>query len=239
MDLSDRMKRYEVVYRPKLMRRTPVIIRIDGKGFKTYTKDLNRPFDADFREAMIATTEHLVKNIQGALIGYTQSDEISILMSDTATLTTDAWFDNDLTKLCSVSASLATAFFNSYFVHPVHDVVAIFDSRAFNIPESEIVNYFVWRQQDAIRNSIQTVGQYHFKQNELHAKSVFQVKHLIENAGHLPWDEYDNKYKHGVVVQRKDNFGLSGIVTPIPIFSLDRDFITNLFTLYEPETQNE
>ena len=111
-DLGNRMKDYEQRTRIKLPRRTNTIIRMDGKAFHTYTKGLDRPFDENLMYDMNATTQFLCENIQGAKIGYVQSDEISILLTDFDKLTTDAWFDYNVQKMVSVSASLATGKFN-------------------------------------------------------------------------------------------------------------------------------
>ena len=114
--LGDRMKEfYENRSKTYLTRRTPVIIRLDGKAFHSFTKGFKRPYDEIFHEAMNETLRYLCKNIQGCKIGYTQSDEISILLTDYATLETDAWFDYEVQKICSISASMATMAFNKYF----------------------------------------------------------------------------------------------------------------------------
>ena len=114
--LGDRMKEnYENVYRIRLTRRTPVIIRIDGRAFHSFTKKFCRPYDLVFKQTMWNTAQYLCEKIQNARIAYVQSDEISILMVDYNKLTTSAWFDNNMQKICSVSASMATLFFNSNF----------------------------------------------------------------------------------------------------------------------------
>ena len=115
-DLGTRMKMYEAVNEYKLIRRTPVIIRIDGKAFHTFTKGLVRPFDPVVTEAMHATTKYLCDNIQNCILGYTQSDEISLLLTDYKTYKTDAWFDNKIQKITSISAAMATQWFNKTFI---------------------------------------------------------------------------------------------------------------------------
>jgi len=107
--LGDRMKSfYEDRFRLQLPRRTNILIRIDGKAFHTYTKGLNRPYDTDLMDDMNETTKFLCENIQGAKMGYVQSDEISILITDYDDIDTQGWFDYNLQKMCSISASLAT-----------------------------------------------------------------------------------------------------------------------------------
>lgn len=112
-DLGNRMKNsYEKRTKNFLPRRTYTIIRLDGKAFHTYTKGLKRPFDMGFINDMNETAKYLCENIQGCKFAYVQSDEISLLLTDFDKITTDAWYDGNIQKIVSVSASLATAFFN-------------------------------------------------------------------------------------------------------------------------------
>src|SRR5574343_592926 len=157
--LGDRIKTYENSYRIKLPIRLPVIIRIDGKSFHQYTKNFKRPIDERFIHIMDETAKYCCSNIQGCQIAYVQSDEISFLLTNYKNLNTQSWFDNNLQKIVSISAGLASAFFTnfSYCVlnekSDLFNKIAIFDSRAFVIPKEEVNNYFLWRQQDATRNS--------------------------------------------------------------------------------------
>lgn len=109
------MKGYERVQKTILVKRTPVIIRLDGKAFHTFTRGFNKPYDVVLSNAMIRTMEHLCRNIQGCVFGYTQSDEITLVLVDYRTINTSAWFDNEVQKMCSVSASMATMAFNKFF----------------------------------------------------------------------------------------------------------------------------
>lgn len=106
--LGDRMKRYENVPKVSLVRRMPVIIRLDGKAFHTFTRGFVKPFDTLLMQTMNDTMKYLCENIQGCVMGYTQSDEISLVLVDYQTLTSDAWFDNNVEKMCSIAASMAT-----------------------------------------------------------------------------------------------------------------------------------
>lgn len=115
-DLGTRMKEfYETVPKFKLYRRTPVAIRIDGKAFHTFTRNFERPFDYVLGNAMAKTMEYLCKNIQGCVFGYTQSDEITLILIDYQTFKTSAWFDYEIQKVCSIAASMATMAFNKFF----------------------------------------------------------------------------------------------------------------------------
>lgn len=226
-ELGSRMKEfYEQVPKYRLMRRTPVIIRIDGKAFHTFTRGFQRPFDEVLGCAMVRTMEHLCKNIQGCIFGYKQSDEISLVLSDYKKLNSDAWFDYEVQKMCSIAASMATMAFNKYFADEVAswwgrvehteknsklfsqycmkaDIGAMFDARVFNIPKEEVVNCIYWRQLDAIRNSIQMVGQSNFSHKELHGKSCKVIKEMLLEQKDIDWDEFPERWKFGVCWTRE------------------------------------
>jgi tRNA(His) 5'-end guanylyltransferase len=214
-DLGDRMKSYyEDRTRISLPRRTNTIIRIDGKAFHTYTRGLPRPFDEELIDDMNATTKFLCENIQNAKFGYVQSDEISIVLTDYDKLTTDAWFDGNIQKMVSIAASLATSKFNQlrgirFLRNNMHIdfdkmKLAQFDARVFTIPsEEEVINYFIWRQQDATRNSISAVAQALYSHKELHGKTTDQMQELIFQKGQN-WNNYPVGQKRGRVVVRKD-----------------------------------
>ena len=115
-DLGNRMKTfYECIPKTKLMRRTPVAIRIDGKAFHTFTRGFHKPFDDVLIRAMQDTTKYLCENIQGCVLGYTQSDEITLILVDYQNFETAAWFDYEVQKMCSIAASMATMAFNKAF----------------------------------------------------------------------------------------------------------------------------
>lgn len=113
--LGDRMKRYENVPKVRLVRRMPVIVRLDGKAFHTFTRGFVKPFDSLLMQTMNDTMKYLCENIQGCVMAYTQSDEITLVLVDYQTLTSDAWFDNSVEKMCSIAASMATVAFNRSF----------------------------------------------------------------------------------------------------------------------------
>ena len=130
--LGTRMKvYYEQVPKYRLMRRTPVAIRIDGKAFHTFTRGFAKPFDEVLGNSMVKTMEYLCKNIQGCIFGYTQSDEITLILQDYRKLNTDAWFDYEVQKMCSISASMATMAFNKFFAEEVR----VFEKKHCSIEE--------------------------------------------------------------------------------------------------------
>lgn len=120
-DLAKRMKEYESVSKTRLIKRMPVIIRIDGRSFHTFTKGFQRPFDKVLIKSMQDTMKYLCENIQGCVLGYTQSDEITLVLIDYQTLDTSPWFDNEVQKISSISASMATMAFNKFFRHAVEE----------------------------------------------------------------------------------------------------------------------
>ena len=194
--ITKRMKEnYEMRTRTYLPRRTYTIIRIDGKAFHTLTKNFEKPFDNRLIYAMNAAALKLCKEIQGVQFAYTQSDEISLLLTDFEKPETDAWFDGQVQKICSVSASIATVGFNLEF--PEVEEQACFDSRCFTIPDwIEVYNYFVDRNNDCARNSIAMVAQSLYSHNELIGKNSGQKQEMIFQKG-INWSEYEMGLKNG------------------------------------------
>jgi tRNA(His) guanylyltransferase len=207
-ELGSRMKeQYEFRTRYCLPRRTYVIIRVDGKAFHTYTRACAKPFDQGLMAAMDRAAIHMCQNIEGAKFAYTQSDEISILLTDFASDLTQMWFDGNVQKICSVSASLATAGFNgSNFAIEYGGSIdpALFDSRVFTIPDpTEVYNYFVWRQKDAIRNSIQMLAQAYFSCKQLHKKGSGELLGMLMEQG-INWNDCPDGFKRGRFIERKN-----------------------------------
>lgn len=216
-NLSKRMKeQYEFRTRSYLPRRTYTIIRLDGKSFHTYTRKCERPHDQKLARAMNLTTLDLVKQIQGCVFGYTQSDEISLLLTDFDKNETDAWFDGQVQKIVSVSASIATAYFNIERDRQVglgqippeqHTGIPLFDSRVFTIPDRvEVMNYFIWRQKDATRNSLSMLAQAYFSQNQLNGKSQSDLHDMLHDIG-VNWNDCSDLQKRGWMFNRAAEFG--------------------------------
>lgn len=243
MKLDKRMKTYEYVTRNYLTIRTPVIIRIDGKAFHTFTKNLKKPFDNVLMESMQQTLKYLCENVQGCVFGYCQSDEISLVLVDYEKLDSCAWFDNNLNKIISITSSMASVYFNKIFNDLALDVVrnlnteedytkilkncreklALFDSRAFNIPKEEVNNYFVWRQQDCIKNSIQMVGRTYFKHKDLDRKNGKDIIEMLKEVYNIDYyEDYTLKEQRGTGCKKL--YGKWEIVD-IPIFQADTEFI--------------
>lgn len=270
--LGDRMKEnYENRAKTYLVRRMPVIIRLDGKAFHTFTKGLKKPYDEIFHNTMNQTMKYLCENIQGCKLGYTQSDEITLLLTDYDALDTDAWFNNNVQKICSVSASMATMAFNKFFEKLVNNEFnlctskgvieqkygnideydrlfntyykriqqgAMFDARCFNIPEDEVTNCLLWRQQDATRNAIQMLGQCHFSQKQLEGKSNNDIQDMLMLEKGINFNDMPTEFKRGVCCIKKEvpctdrliGYKLNWVIDKeIPIFTQDRNYIENTF----------
>lgn len=266
--LGDRMKTYENVTRTHLTRRTPVIIRIDGKAFHTFTRGFVKPFDDILVETMQDTMKYLCENIEGCVLGYTQSDEITLVLCDYKKLTSQAWFDNNIQKMCSISASMATLEFNRKFcenknrwimnthscAYSNEDILekwfkirnayddadfhgAFFDSRVFNIPKEEVNNCLLWRQQDATRNSIQSVAQANFSHKQLQNKNCSELQEMLFQEKGINWNDIPTHLKRGSCCIKKqyeietgDGVTLRSrwvIDEEIPVFSQDTSYVNS------------
>lgn len=228
--LGDRMKSYEkVTIGHKLMSRTPVIIRLDGKAFHTYTRGCDKPYDKDLSDVREQTLKSLCENIQGVIVGYSQSDELSLVIKDWDTFKTQGWFDNKLQKMCSVSASMCTAYWNNLVFAGDNNLydkvnnVAIFDSRVFNVPLADVTNYLIWRQQDWERNSIQMLAQSLYSHKQLHGKSCKQLITDVETDHGIVWGDLHPKQKRGEIWIR----GVGLMEQPF-VFKDNRDIIEQL-----------
>jgi tRNA(His) guanylyltransferase len=255
--LGDRMKSYEDVFRLQLPIRMPVILRIDGKAFHSYTakkspiKGVEKPVDAGLVECMNDTAIALCEEIQGAKIAYVQSDEISILLNNYQTNDTQSWFDNNLQKMVSISAAVASVTFteNSYKIWGIDEsredpyyltMPAYFDSRAFVLPKEDVVNYFLWRQQDATRNSVQMLARSLYSHKECTNLNNSQLQELIFQKG-INWNDCPTSQKRGRCIVKKytEKSALNPktqqyetalrsewiVDNEIPIFSQDRNYI--------------
>lgn len=225
-DLGTRMKRYEEVPRTSLTPRIPMIIRVDGRAFHTYTKRFKRqvasPWSPYIRDGMTAAAMALMNEISGAKLAYIQSDEISVLVTDHDKLSTQPWFDKVAQKVCSVSAAVATAEFNQRMLAiemSEQTVVAerpgqltftiefprlaAFDSRCFVLPKEEVANYFIWRQRDAEKNSVAMLAQSHFSHKQLLNKNGSQMQDMLMLEKNVNWNDCEVWQKRGWCVERK------------------------------------
>lgn len=199
--IGERMKNnYETRSKCYLTRRIPVILRLDGKAFHTFTKGFET-FDEKLSNSMIYAAEELAKEIQGCKLVYIQSDEASFLITDFDRLTTEAWFDYNIQKMASVSSSIFTLSFNKKIQSTRN---AYFDSRVFNIPKEEVVNYFVWRQKDWTRNSVSMYTRSFFSHNECKNKSISDMHDMLYSIG-KNWSNLSYKWKNGTLIDFTTN----------------------------------
>jgi tRNA(His) guanylyltransferase len=203
-DLGNRMKAfYEDRSRVSLLRRVPVIVRVDGKSFHTFCKRFERPYDVGFHTIMNNVMKYLCENIQGVKFAQRHSDEISLLITDYDTLTTDAFFDYNIQKVCSIVSGLATSELCKQLY--LSDILEkdekwpIFDCRCFNIPENDISNYFLWRVLDAKRNSINMVAQSKFSHKELQSKTCDDMQEMLFQKFGINWAKLPEGQKNGFI----------------------------------------
>lgn len=200
--LGDRMKGlYEDRAKTRLVRRMPVIIRIDGKGFSRFCKRFPKPFANKLHQIFNATVIYLCKEISGVVCAEHHSDEISLLLVDYQSLQTEAYFDYEVQKICSVVAGLTTAKFcmlcHGYGYIKDGDEWPSFDARCFNIPKEEVENYFWWRMKDAVRNSIGMLAQSKFSHQELHGKNINDMQEMLFQTHSINWSELPAEQKNG------------------------------------------
>ena len=242
-DIGDRFKRYESVSDYTLPRRLPMVIRVDGRAF--HGLKLAKPFDTEFHARMQAAAMALCQGIQGAVLAYFQSDEISIIARDDMESTTQPWVDKRLNKLLSLSAATATAAFNGGSGYGQRQ----FDSRAFVVPDlNEVTNYLIWRQQDATRNSISMAAQAQFSHKSLHGVDSRGMIDRLREVG-KPWEETPTHFKRGTILRpvkvtklvpqtnmtcerREWQFDMEP-----PIFTTDRAYIEALYR--QPEASKD
>jgi tRNA(His) 5'-end guanylyltransferase len=241
-DIGDRFKAYEACFDFSLPRRMPMVIRVDGRAF--HGLKLAKPFDDIFHGQMCLAAVALCKQIQGAVLAYFQSDEISIVARDDMVPNTEAWCGKRLNKVLSLSAAIATAAFNGGA--PIAWGQRQFDSRAFVLPDlSEVTNYLIWRQQDATRNSISMCAQAQFSHKALHGVDSRGMIDRLREAG-KPWEDTPTIYKRGTVCKpvkvlkpvpqtgetcerREWQFD-----TEPPVFTQDRGYVEALYRMPDP-----
>lgn len=197
--LGDRMKRYEQVTRAVLLPHSYSVLRVDGRAFHSYLRAAEKPFDFDFMDCMQLVGAELCRAASGAVFAYGQSDEISVLLSDVEPQS-QPWFGGVVQKIASVAAGVATislARVRGLSGNP-H-----FDARVFTLPSPmEVGNYFVWRQRDAVRNSVSMAAQARFLPKQLHGKNSNQMQEMLWSEHGINWNDYPDAAKRGWVVTR-------------------------------------
>jgi len=247
-DIGDRMKDYEKRSRYLLPRRGYTLIRLDGKAFHTYTKGFDRPFDEGLINAMNKTAQYLCANIQGCCLGYVQSDEITLVLTDFKKNTSNAWFQGNIQKITSISASLCTGKFLEIRRLENEDTrLASFDSRVWFLTDPhEVENTLIWRQQDATRNSIQLVAQSLYSHKELHKKNTSELQEMIFQKG-INWNDYPIGKKRGRIIKKEyyeheSEYGIAmrsrWVVVEPPIFTKNRNFLREIIPILNSWGEN-
>jgi tRNA(His) guanylyltransferase len=204
--LGDRIKGYEArETKRSFIPGIPVVVRLDGKRFSKFTKNMEKPFDAGFTDLMVLTTHYLVEQT-GARIGYTQSDEITLIYLQDKPKS-EIYLNGRVQKMTSILASMATGYFNDCRETALQrdpGTIAMFDCRAFQVPsKDEAVNVLIWRELDAARNSVSMLANHYFSHKELQGKNVSQVQDLLMGYHQVNWNDLKVAWKRGTYVQRE------------------------------------
>lgn len=205
-DLGDRIKEYEAAEsQRKFLRYLPIVARLDGRGFSTFTKGLERPFDLRMTTAMSSTLKWLIENT-GARFGHTQSDEMTVAWYE-PDRKSKVFFDRRIQKMNSVLAGMVSVHFFSqirdswpseYWTKLPH-----FDCRVSQYPIlEEAANVFVWRENDAHKNSVSMAAQHYYKHAFLQHKSSNEMQELLFQKG-INYNDYPVAFKSGTFFQRK------------------------------------
>lgn len=250
--LSEKMKRLENETNYKLERKKPVILRIDGRSFSKFTKNLDKPFDKDLSRLFQEVTIDLHKEMDNVKFIYSTSDEISILMTDWINDNTEAWYNYRLQKLSSIASSVVTAKFNKvlldlknkywsrvmardtlleddeynlnkYKLWRDKQFKAMFDCRVFNLEKEDVVPYFIYRQKDAIRNSISSLANAYFSHKTLEGKNQKEKLQMVKDETGIDWNKLSIIQQRGFAVYKRDNEWI--VDGSIPEFMIDRQFI--------------
>jgi tRNA(His) guanylyltransferase len=238
-DLGDRMKLYEGVSDTRLPPRIPIIIRVDGRAFHTLTKGMDRPWDTNFVTCMTMMAAAMCRELDGCKFAYVQSDEASFLLTDWDRYQTQGWFKYRVQKIVSMAAAIATDEFGKAFRAEFAGTKFLerktrFDARVASYPRHEVGNYFVWRQQDATRNSIQMLAQSRFSHKECHGKNTSQLQEMLHSVHGINWNDVPTSLKRGTAIYKRDPGDGTRPVWAVdvnpPIFTKDRAFINQHLT---------
>ncbi len=208
--LGDRIKRYESIAKHSAMPNMPLVIRVDGKAFHTFTKHCEKPFDAYLQAAMVDAARYTARNMQGFKAAYVQSDEATFVLTDYDTHETEGWFAYELPKMISISAAMMSVAFIKAISETKPEYLnlanlPVFDSRAFNVPHHDVINTFLWRAMDWKRNSVQMLAQANFSHSKLQGKNVDTLKEMLIDIGQ-DWDKLPGRDKYGSFIVKDDRY---------------------------------
>jgi tRNA(His) guanylyltransferase len=206
-DFGDRMKMYEMMEAGrKFIPMLPIYARIDGRSFSSFTRGMNRPYDMQMTNCMVETTRYLVEETN-AIMGYTQSDEISLAWFSN-NIDSQVFFDGRVQKMTSTLAAMASVKFFSLaqliWANKTANVLPTFDCRVFQLPNKiETANVFLWRERDATKNAISMAARSMFSHKALHAKSGSEMQEMMFSEHGVNFNDYPAFFKRGTFVQRK------------------------------------
>jgi len=241
MNIGDRFKtNYETPARHLLTRRTPVIVRVDGRAFHSFTKrHFGKPFDGKFVDAMIIAASALAGEMQGFKLGYVQSDEASFVLTDYDDLQTQPWFGYIKSKVESIaSAKMTFAFARCMRLANINEE-ALFDARAFNVPEAEVVNYFVWRARDWYRNSVSMYAGAYFSHKDLHKKTIDDMHEMLHGIGRNWTIDLMPEEKNGTFIIGKELIAHSDVPPTFAAINQLWEMVQPCKTVTSPSTTNE
>lgn len=250
MTLAERQKSYEKTFDQVLMTRLPIIIRLDGKGFSKLTKKLDKPYSLDFANIMANALLYTITDIQGAIFGFTASDEVNFVLRNDQTFETEPWLNNRVQKMISIITSTFTLAFykHSLIAELEFPTDPIFDGRAFLVPSvSEAVNNLIWRQNDCYKYALMEAGHYEFSRKMgahdafhlLKGKDFEQRKEMLKHYCGLEFEEYyPRSFYQGVGVYKVPTLlkGKDETLTQnkwsldwnLPMFQEEYDFLYNI-----------
>lgn len=202
MKLGDRIKRYEAATRHLATPKTPLIVRVDGRAFHTFTRGMERPFDAKLILAMVGAAKEVAAGMQGFKVAYVQSDEVTFCVTDYDSLEAQGWFGYNLQKVISISAAMMSV---NLIKQLGTDELPVFDSRAFNVPIEDVVNTFLWRAKDWERNSLQMYSRAFFSHKELHGKKHSDMHEMLHKVGKNWATDLSQQEKNGTFILANDD----------------------------------
>ena len=223
VSLGNRIKGYESISHYSLTKRTPLIVRVDGRAFHTFTKGCKRPFDQNIMDAMVNSAMVVAEDMQGFKAAYIQSDEATFLLTDYDRQESQAWFDYDLSKVVSISASIMSVNFNHFVGNGGSPVV--FDSRAFSVPENDVSNTFLWRAKDWERNSLQMYCRSFFSHKELHKKNREDMHNMLHDIGKNWTTDLSDQEKNGTFITNDETYGMGVTSSILPTYESVNDLV--------------
>lgn len=205
MNIDDRMKFYENYETDRrLIKKLPVIVRLDGRGFHNFTKGLQRPYDTALSSLMIKTTQYLAQETN-AVCGYTQSDEITLAYY-APEFDSEIFFDGRIFKMTSILAAMCSVYFNKnlYLLPESHSgKMPLFDCRVWNVPDiEEGANAFLSRELDATKNSITMAASYYYSHAQLMGKNSSEKQEMLHQRG-VNWNNYPSFFKRGTYIVKQ------------------------------------